>query len=215
MKLITEHSESIKYITEGKDGNRSVFIEGIFMQAEKQNRNNRIYPKEILKSAVDTYVKEQVSTGRAVGELNHPDGPTINLDKVSHRITELKWVNDDVIGRAQILNTPMGQIVKGLVEGGVKFGVSSRGMGSIEERDGKTYVKDDFILSTVDIVQDPSAQDAFVNGIMENVDWVITKDGKFEQFVHNAKKTIKKASSNDLAEAQLKVWKEFLSILKG
>lgn len=215
MKLITEHSESIQYITEGTDSAKSVFIEGIFMQADKQNRNNRIYPKEILQNAVDVYVKEQVETGRAVGELNHPDGPTINLDKVSHRITELKWVDSDVIGRAQVLNTPMGQIVKGLVEGGVKLGVSSRGMGSIEERNGKTYVKDDFILSTVDIVQDPSAQDAFVNGIMENVDWIITKDGKFEQFVNKAKKTINKASSAQLAEAQLKVWKEFLSILKG
>ena len=215
MKLITEHSESIQYITEGADAARSVFIEGIFMQAEKQNRNNRIYPKEILQNAVDVYVKEQVETGRAVGELNHPDGPTINLDKVSHRITQLKWDGDDVIGKAQVLNTPMGQIVKGLVEGGVKLGVSSRGMGSIEERNGKTYVKDDFILSTVDIVQDPSAQDAFVNGIMENVDWIITKDGKFEQFVNKAKKTINKASSAQLAEAQLKVWKEFLSILKG
>lgn len=215
MKLITEHSESIQYITEGTDSAKSVFIEGIFMQADKQNRNNRIYPKEILQNAVNVYVKEQVETGRAVGELNHPDGPTINLDKVSHRITELKWVDSDVIGRAQVLNTPMGQIVKGLVEGGVKLGVSSRGMGSIEERNGKTYVKDDFILSTVDIVQDPSAQDAFVNGIMENVDWIITKDGKFEQFVNKAKKTINKASSAQLAEAQLKVWKEFLSILKG
>ena len=174
MKLITEHLEKIEYITEAKEnGEKDVYIEGIFMQAEKQNRNNRIYPKEVLEGATKKYVKEQVSTGRAVGELNHPEGPQINLDKVSHRITELKFKGDDVVGKALILDTPMGKIVKGLVEGGCKLGVSSRGMGTVEQKEGKTYVKDDFVLATVDIVQDPSAPSAFVEGIMEGVEWIL------------------------------------------
>ena len=139
------------------------------MQAEQENRNKRIYPKNVLSEATAKYVKEQVKTGRAVGELNHPEGPQINLDKVSHRITSLKFEGNDVVGKALILDTPMGKIVKGLVEGGVKLGVSSRGMGTVERRENKSYVKDDFILNTIDIVQDPSAPSAFVEGIMEGV----------------------------------------------
>lgn len=216
MKLITEHLDDVQYITEkAGDGSKSVFIEGIFMQAEKQNRNQRIYPRSVLESAVHRYVTEQVMTGRAVGELNHPEGPQINLDKVSHRITELKWDGDNVIGKAQVLKTPMGQIVSGLIEGGVRLGVSSRGMGSIEQKNGKTYVKNDFVLSTVDIVQDPSAQEAFVNGIMEGVEWVITEDGKYQQFIETAQNNIKKASHNHLAEQQLKAWESFLNLLKN
>jgi len=181
MKLITEYTENhLGYsIQEGKNGEKNVFIEGIFMQAEGKNRNGRIYTREVLTSAVDKYTNEQVKTGRAVGELNHPDGPSINLDKVSHRITELKWDGNNVIGKALILDTPMGQIVKGLVEGGVQLGVSSRGMGSLEMKDGVNYVKDDFTLSTVDIVQDPSAPNAFVNGIMEGVDWQMDDTGHY------------------------------------
>lgn len=216
MKLITEHLEDVQYITEKKeDGTKSVFIEGIFMQAEKQNRNKRIYPRAVLESAVSRYVNEQVATGRAVGELNHPEGPMINLDKVSHRITELKWDGNNVIGKAQILKTPMGQIVSGLIEGGVVLGVSSRGMGSIEQKNGKTYVKDDFVLSTVDIVQDPSAQEAFVNGIMEGVEWIVTKDGKYEQFTETTRKSIKAAPANQLAEQQIKAFESFLKMLKA
>lgn len=216
MKLITEHIEDVHYITEKKDdGTKSVFIEGIFMQAEKQNRNKRIYPRTVLESAVSRYVNEQVATGRAVGELNHPEGPMINLDKVSHRITELKWDGNNVIGKAQILKTPMGQIVSGLIEGGVVLGVSSRGMGSIEQKNGKTYVKDDFVLSTVDIVQDPSAQEAFVNGIMEGVEWIVTKDGKYEQFTETTRKSIKAAPANQLAEQQIKAFESFLKMLKA
>jgi hypothetical protein len=215
MKLITEHTEDIQYITEKKkDGSSATFIEGIFMQAEKQNRNKRVYPKDVLKEAINKYVKEQVSTGRAVGELNHPDGPTINLDKVSHRITELSWEGNNVHGKAQVLNTPMGQIVSGLIEGGVKLGVSSRGMGSIEQKGGQSYVKNDFVLSTVDIVQDPSAQEAFVDGIMEGVEWVITTDGKYEQYVESTKKAIHKTSTNRLAEAQIEAWSNLLKMLK-
>ena len=181
MKLIAEYTnEGLGYsITEGKNGKKETYIEGIFMQAEGKNRNGRVYTREVLTSAVDRYNNEQVMTGRAVGELNHPEGPSINLDKVSHRITELKWDGNNVIGKALVLDTPMGQIVKGLVEGGVQLGVSSRGMGSIEMKNGVNYVKDDFHLSTVDIVQDPSAPNAFVNGIMEGVDWTMDNTGHY------------------------------------
>jgi hypothetical protein len=225
MKLITEFKDSnLRYVVlreESTPGDsttssgKQVFIEGVFMQAEQQNMNGRIYPKEILASAVSKYIKEQVSTGRAVGELNHPEGPTINLDKVSHRITELKWLGNDVVGKALILNTPMGKIVKGLVEGGVKLGVSSRGMGTVEQRGGVTYVKDDFILSTVDIVQDPSAPSAFVKGIMENKSW-IWENGLFKvQQLENYETEIRKASSNEkhLSRVQEACFRDFLSKL--
>ena len=216
MKLICEHIDEVQYLTEkNEDGTQSVYIEGVFMQAEKENRNKRIYPKKILNEAVDRYVKEQVSTGRAVGELNHPDGPTINLDKVSHRITNLNWDGDNVVGKAQILNTPMGKIVSGLIEGGVRLGVSSRGMGSIEERNGKTYVKNDFSLATIDIVQDPSAQDAFVNGIMEGKEFFVTEDGKIEEQIDQIRQEVHQASKAQLAEAQVKAFEKFLSILKN
>ena len=174
MKLITEYNENnIECIVEKKeDGSKKYAIEGVFMQSESKNRNGRIYPKKIMENAVSKYVDEQVSQNRAVGELNHPEGPTVNLDKVSHLITDLRWEGNDVVGKASILDTPMGQIVKGLLEGGVNLGVSTRGMGSLEQRGNAMYVKDDFTLSTVDIVQDPSAPNAFVNGIMEGVEWV-------------------------------------------
>jgi hypothetical protein len=183
MKLITEHTENVKYFSEsvGSNGEKKFIIEGIFMQAEQVNRNSRVYPKSVLETAVDRYVTNYVNKGRAVGELNHPESPSINLDKVSHRITNLSWNGNDVIGKALVLNTPMGVIVKGLLEGGCQLGVSSRGMGTVAEKNGKTTVNDDFVLSTVDIVQDPSAPSAFVNGIMESVDWVY--DGK--NFVAN------------------------------
>ncbi len=174
MKLIAEFNESnIQCLVEKNDaGEKSYVIEGVFAQAEQKNRNGRIYPKKTMERAVSKYVEEQVSKNRAVGELNHPDGPTVNLDKVSHLITDLRFEGNDVIGRASILGTPMGQIVKGLLEGGVNLGVSTRGMGSLEQRAGGMYVGEDFVLSTIDIVQDPSAPNAFVNGIMEGVDWV-------------------------------------------
>jgi hypothetical protein len=184
MKLIAEYTDTnLGYsIQEGKNGKKNYFIEGVFMSAESKNRNGRIYTKDVLAAAVEKYNQEQVITGRAVGELNHPDGPTINLDKVSHRITELNWEGNDVKGKALVLDTPMGQIVKGLVEGGVQLGVSSRGMGSLESKNGANYVKDDFMLNTVDIVQDPSAQNAFVNGIFEGTDWSRDDEGHFIPF---------------------------------
>ena len=156
MKLISEYVDNnLKVIEEQKNGKKSLVIEGVFMQADKKNKNGRVYEKEILESAVKKYVKDQVSQGRAVGELDHPSGPQINLDKVSHKITELKFKGSDVYGKASILNTPMGKIVEGLLEGGVKVGVSSRGMGTLENKNGAMYVKDDFMLASVDIVQDP------------------------------------------------------------
>jgi len=214
MKLITEHSEDLKYISEAaENGEKKFIIDGIFMQAEQVNRNRRIYPKTVLESAVNKYVTDYVNKGRAVGELNHPDGPTINLDKVSHRITELKWNGNDVVGKALILDTPMGKIVKGLLEGGCQLGVSSRGMGTVASKNGQTFVNDDFVLSTVDIVQDPSAPSAFVNGIMEGVEWIWDNGLLKAQQIENYETEIKKASSAQLAETQMRVWSDFLSKL--
>ena len=216
MKLITEHNEDINlsYITEATEkGEKKVYIEGIFMQGDKKNRNGRVYPMSVLGPAVEKYVNEQVKKGRAVGELNHPDGPTVNLDKVSHRITDLRIEGSNVIGKALILDTPMGKIVKGLVDGGCQLGVSSRGMGSLERREGAMYVKEDFMLSTVDIVQDPSAPEAFVNGIMEGVDWVWDNGILKAQEIEKYETEIKRACKAELAEAQIRVFQDFLSKL--
>ena len=214
MKLITEYVENNleATITEAKNGEKSFVIEGIFMQADQKNRNGRIYEKGVLESAVGKYVKEQVSTGRAVGELNHPEGPTINLDKVSHKITELRFEGSDVIGKASILNTPMGNIVKGLLEGGVKLGVSSRGMGSLAQKNGIMYVKDDFVLSTVDIVQDPSAPSAFVNGVMEGVEWVWNNGILEAQEIELIETEIRRAKGGS-RDAEIRAFKNFLSKL--
>ena len=216
MKLITEYTQnqlgySIQEDT--KTGKKSTFLEGVFMQAEKKNRNGRIYEKKILEKAVSKYVKEQVSQGRAVGELNHPEGPTVNLDKVSHKITNLEFQGNDVIGKASILKTPMGQIVEGLLEGGVKLGVSSRGMGSLVQKQGTSYVGSDFMLATVDIVQDPSAPEAFVNGIMEGKEWVWNNGILSEREIEKIETEIKGVSLKHLAEAQQRAFKNFLSKL--
>ena len=214
MLLITEHNDTgIEYLSEEKNGEKQRFIEGVFMQSESENRNKRIYPKEVLAEAVKKYATEQVSKGRAVGELDHPAGPTINLDKVSHKIVKLKFEGNNVVGRALILDTPMGQIVKGLMDGGVKLGVSSRGMGTVEERDGKTYVKDDYILSTVDIVQDPSAPKAFVNGIMEGVEWIWENGILKPQQIEKYETEIHKTPLARINEAQEKIFADFLSKL--
>lgn len=214
MKLIAEYIEQdLTILSEGKGADKKFTIEGVFAQAEQKNRNGRFYPKRIMEAAVNSYIKNQVDTGRAVGELNHPEGPKINLDKVSHRITELRFEGNDVIGKASILNTPMGNIVKGLLEGGVKLGVSTRGMGSLEQREGAMYVKDDFILSTVDIVQDPSAHGAFVNGIMEGVDWVWNNGIIEVRAIEEIETEIKRTPSKRLYEAEVRVFKNFLSSL--
>ena len=215
MKLITEQIDSgIQYITEAKqNGKTEVFIEGIFMMADAKNRNGRIYESRVLQPAVEKYINEQVTTGRSVGELNHPDGPTINLDKVSHLITALRFEGNNVIGKAKILDTPMGKIVKGLLEGGVKLGVSSRGMGSLEQRNGVNYVKNDFHLATVDIVQDPSAPSAFVNGIMEGMSWILENGVYTPQEIDEIETEIKRTPKAQLAEAQGRVFQNFLSKL--
>ena len=216
MKLITEYTESdIEFVTEAAgNGVKKYAIEGVFAQADSKNRNGRVYPKAIMESAVNKYVTEQVKTGRAVGELNHPEGPTVNLDKVSHRITDLRMEGNNVVGKASILDTPNGQIVKGLLEGGVRLGVSTRGMGSLENRNGTNYVKEDFMLSTVDIVQDPSAPQAFVNGIMEGVEW-IWNNGILEQRQLKEMETeMKNAGKTYQAEAQIRAFKNFLSLIK-
>ena len=214
MKLIAEHSQDIRVISEAKkNGDRTYAIEGVFAQANKENRNNRIYPMEVLQPAVEKYISEQVNTNRAVGELNHPEGPTVNLDKVSHRITSLKFEGSDVIGKATILNTPMGKIVQGLLEGGVKLGVSTRGMGSLEQKQGKTYVKPDFLLAAVDVVQDPSAPSAFVNGIMEGKEWIWDNGILKVQVIESYETEIKNSSSIRQAETQMKIFKDFLTKL--
>jgi len=216
MKLITEYNENdVQCIVEKKeDGSKKYLIEGVFAMADSKNRNGRIYPKAILEKAVDKYVTDQVNTKRAVGELNHPEGPTVNLDKVSHLITDLKFEGNNVMGKAQVLETPMGQIVKGLLEGGVQLGVSTRGMGSLEQRNGAAVVKDDFILNTVDIVQDPSAPNAFVNGIMEGVDWVWNNGIIEARAIEEMETEIKQAPRTDLYETQVREYKNFLSLLK-
>lgn len=217
MKLISEYTDQkIEVITERTEkGLKNHFIEGTFMQSDVRNRNGRIYPKSVMERAVDKYVTEQVNTKRAVGELNHPDGPSINLDKVSHIIESLSWKGNDVVGKARVLDTPMGNIVKGLLEGGVRLGVSTRGMGSLEEKNGVMYVKDDFILSTVDIVQDPSAPTAFVNGIMEGVEWVWNNGMIKPQVIEKMETEIKKAPRSALYETQVREFKNFLSLLKN
>ena len=216
MKLITEHiDQELEIICEAKkSGEKDYFIEGVFMQANQKNKNGRIYEKAVLEKAVDKYVTEQVKTGRAVGELNHPEGPTVNLDKVSHKINSLQFRGNDVVGKASILKTPMGKIVEGLLEGGVKLGVSSRGMGSLVQKNGTQHVGNDFMLATVDIVQDPSAPSAFVNGIMEGVEWVWNNGIIEPQAIEKMETEIKKAPRADLYETQVREFKNFLSLLK-
>ena len=217
MKLIAEYIETdLDVIVEkAKNGKRSLIIEGVFMQANKKNRNGRVYERKVLEGAVNKYIKEQVKTGRAVGELNHPDGPTINLDKVSHKITDLRFEGSDVIGKASILKTPMGQIVEGLLEGGVKLGVSSRGMGSLVQKQGTTFVNNDFLLATVDIVQDPSAPNAFVNGIMEGVEWKWENGVFVPQVSEGIETEINEAIPSVNPAEQIRAFKNFLSKLKN
>lgn len=218
MKLISEYSEAQGLeclIEKNDDGGKKYSIQGIFAETEKKNRNGRVYPKAIMERAVNKYVTEQVKTGRAVGELNHPEGPTVNLDKVSHLITDLRFEGNNVIGKATILPTPMGKIVEGLLSGGVQLGVSTRGMGSLMQQGGVNVVKDDFILNTVDIVQDPSAPGAFVNGIMEGVDWIWNNGIIEAREIEKMETEILKAPRKNLYEVQTREFKNFLSLLKS
>ena len=212
MKLITETIENVEVITEGKGDDKKLYIEGVFLQSEIKNRNGRMYPFSVLEKEVERYNEEYVKTSRALGELGHPDGPTVNLDRVSHRITSLRAEGNNFIGKAQILSTPNGNIAKALLEEGVKLGVSSRGMGSIDKREDCGVVMDDFMLATAaDIVADPSAPDAFVNGIMEGKEWAWdngilkeTKVAKYQRYMDNATRT-------NLEERTLKVFNDFLT----
>ena len=214
MKLITETIESIKILTEDNNGKKNLYIEGIFLQSEIKNRNGRIYPLSVLQKEVERYNEEYVTKGRALGELGHPDGPSVNLDRVSHKIVSLRAEGNNFIGKARILDTPMGKIAKNLLDEGVQLGVSSRGMGSLEEQNGVKYVRDDFMLATAaDIVADPSAPDAFVNGIMEGKEWVWDNGILKEYKVAEMKKYISEATRKDMEERTLKVFEHFLSNL--
>ena len=212
MKLIREEIETAKVtITEGKNGKKSHFIEGVFLQGEIKNRNGRMYPISTLQREAVNYNKKYIEKGRALGELGHPDGPTINLDRVSHLITSLKQEGNNYVGRARLLDTPMGNIAKNLIDEGVKLGVSSRGLGTIRERDGVKVVMDDFMLATAaDIVADPSAPDAFVNGIMEGKEWIYNNGAVQEQTVEQIRKRIDNAALNQMEEVKLSAFNQFL-----
>ena len=212
MKLITETIENVEVITEGKGADKKLYIEGVFLQSEIKNRNGRMYPFSVLEKEVNRYNEEYVKTSRALGELGHPDGPTVNLDRVSHRITSLKAEGNNFIGRAQIMNTPMGNIARALLEDGVKLGVSSRGMGSIDKREDCGVVMDDFMLATAaDIVADPSAPDAFVNGIMEGKEWAWDNGILKETEVAKYKRYMDSATRRNLEERTLTVFGNFLT----
>ena len=214
MKLITETINDIKYITEEENGKKSLYIVGPYMVAEQRNKNGRIYTQAVLESAVNSYKKDFIEQGRAFGELGHPESPTVNLDRVSHMMKTLTFEGNVCIGKAKILNTPMGKIAEGLITDGARLGVSSRGMGSLEDRNGINYVKNDFMLSAVDIVADPSAPGAFVNGIMEGKEWVWDNGIIKERTISDYQNTINKTSRREQEEVQLKVFEHFLSKLK-
>ena len=216
MKLIREEIESVKIITEAKGGKKSLFIEGIFLQGNIKNRNGRMYPMETLRKEVERYNESNIVSGRALGELGHPDGPTVNLDRVSHKIVSLKESGSNFIGKAKILNTPMGKIASNLIEEGVKLGVSSRGIGSLKPtKEGFNVVGEDFMLATAaDIVADPSAPDAFVEGIMEGKEWVWEGSILREKFASDAKRRINTlVDQKRLEENKLGLFNEFINSL--
>ena len=214
MKLITETIENIQVLEEERNGKKLLYIEGVFLQSELKNRNGRMYPFETLNREVERYNEEYVKSKRALGELGHPDGPTINLDRVSHRITELRVEGKNFYGKAQILDTPMGKIAKSLLGEGVQLGVSSRGMGSIDKTENVSVVRDDFMLTTAaDIVADPSAPDAFVNGIMEGKEWVWSNGILKETEVAKYKGIMDASARQELEEKTLKVFEDFLGKL--
>jgi hypothetical protein len=213
MRLITELNETVSFVTEEReDGKKDMFIEGIFMQADIANRNGRMYPFSVLNKETERYNEEYVKKGRAFGELGHPEGPTINLERVSHLIKDLRAEGSNFYGKAKLLDTPYGNIVKNLIGEGAQFGVSTRGMGTLEDtKEGYKVVCDDFHLATAaDIVADPSAPDAFVRGIMENREWICVDGHWMEKQIEESKKIIKKASTKQLREAKLKIFENFL-----
>lgn len=214
MKLITEVFQDVQYLEEKKEaGGSNLYIEGIFMQSDKQNKNGRMYPRGIMEKEVARY-QDLIREKRSLGELGHPPNPTINLNQVSHLITELRMDGSNVIGKAKILGTPMGKIAENFIREGVSLGVSSRGVGSLKERNGINEVQDDFHLATVDIVADPSAPDAFVTGIMENAEWILENNVWKMIEIEQAQKLIKNAPKGSLEEAKLHVFNAFLKSIK-
>lgn len=214
MKLFTELVEDVQYLVEERNGKKDLYIVGPFMQAEQKNRNGRIYKLPVLEREVQRYSKEYVDTNRALGELGHPNGPAINLDRVCIKIVELKQNGNDFMGKAKILGTPMGDIARNLLESGVQLGVSTRGMGSLKEVNGIMEVQDDFFLATAaDVVADPSAPDAFVQGIMEGVEWVWDNGVIKAQQVEQIKESIVKASSKQLQETKVAAFQQYLKFL--
>lgn len=214
MKLITELNESVQYITEEKDGKKTLYIEGPFLVTERQNRNGRIYKEETMRKEVQRYHEQYISKNRAFGELGHPDTPSINLDRVSHLIVNLRQEGNDWIGKAKILDTPMGNIARSLIEGGAQLGVSSRGMGSLKTINGINVVQDDFYLATAaDIVADPSAPGAFVQGIMEGKEWMLVDGVWTEMHYDQAKSAIRRASPAEIEKVSLQIFENFLKKL--
>lgn len=214
MKLIKEVTEAVQYITEEKDGKRSLFIEGPFLVSEKKNRNGRLYEYQTMKNEVARYSENYINKNRAFGELGHPDTPTINLERVSHLIVGLREDGTQWIGKAKILETPYGEIVKNLIEGGAQLGVSSRGMGSLVNKNGVNVVQGDFYLATAaDIVADPSAPGAFVEGIMENKEWMLVNGVWTEQNIEHAKAQIRKASRKEIEQVSLSIFENFIKKL--
>ena len=216
MKLIREEIESVEFLVEQKNGKKSMYIEGVFLQGNIKNRNGRMYPMETLRREVGRYSENHIQSGRALGELGHPEGPTVNLDRVSHKIVSLKESGSNFIGKAKILGTPMGKIASSLIEEGVKLGVSSRGVGSLQQtKEGFAVVGEDFMLATAaDIVADPSAPDAFVEGIMEGKEWVWDGGILREKFAHKTYKQINTlVDQKKLDEQKLNLFSDFLSNL--
>jgi hypothetical protein len=214
MKLISEEIQDAQYLVEETNGKKSYKIRGVFLQSDIKNRNGRIYESEILSKEVDRYTKEFINKKRAFGELGHPDGPTVNLERVSHMITSLKSEGKNFIGEAKIMDTPYGKIVKGLIDEGAQLGVSSRGMGSLVQKGGANYVGKDFYLATAaDIVADPSAPDAFVEGIMESREWIWNNGVLVEKELDMWKREIEQTKRHALAEAKANVFKKFIQNL--
>jgi hypothetical protein len=214
MKLIKEEVLDVKYLTEERNGKKEHFIHGIFIQAEKKNRNGRVYPRHVLQKEVERYNKDYVQKNRAFGELGHPDSPTINLDRVSHMIVDLTPEGNNFVGKAKILDTPNGKIVKSLLDGGASLGVSTRGVGSLKPQNGYQLVQDDFHLATAaDIVADPSAPDAFVHGIMEGTEWIMTNQGWTPVHQERARQMLKEASQSEIEDVALRIFKSYVSKL--
>lgn len=210
MKLITELTEDIKYIKENVgNGEKNYFIEGIFMQSDTKNRNGRIYPQPTMLKECKRYINEYVNKGRALGELNHPTGPTVNLDRVSHIVKELYEDGKNVYGKAKVLDTPMGKIVKNLIDEGAQLGVSTRGMGSLKSKNGYQEVQEDFMLAAIDIVADPSAPNAFVNGIMEGREWIYENGLWSERQLEASRRLIKTSSKKELNKNIVKIFEQY------